>query len=133
MMVNQIIGVFLISCLFFLGAVGGRIEGDFFPVTNMGVIEAHAAEGETWTRIWGHSFRLRHCSFDHLSWYLGHEDDDSRADLIFEEGTKVRSNGRFDFGPWLVQLTPQQLFGRSYAIVYHRCHPFWLTETRFYG
>ncbi len=133
MMMKQLIGAFFLSSVLFLSAVGGRIEGYFFPVAHLGVIEAHEAVGETWTRIWGRSHRLRHCSFDHLSWFLGREGEDSRADLVFEEGTKVRGGGRFDFGPWRVQLTPAQLFERSYAIVYHRCHPFWLTETRFYG
>ncbi|WP_373636637.1 hypothetical protein [Yoonia sp. BS5-3] len=133
MMAKQLIGALLLTSAWFLSMVGGRIEGYFFPVTEIGVIETHEAVGETWTRIWGRSRRLRHCSFDHLSWYLGRGAENSRADLIFEEGTKLRGDGHFGFGPWLVQLTPAQLFERSYAVVYHRCHPLWLTETRFYG
>lgn len=132
-MTKQLIGAFVLVTGLFLLTIGGRVEGFLFPVATMAQIEEYERVGETWTRIWGQSDRLRHCSFDHLVWYLGNVGEDARADLIFEEGTKVRGGGRFSFGPWIVQLTPSQLFERSYAIVYHRCHPFWLTETRFYG
>ncbi|MFG5382204.1 MULTISPECIES: hypothetical protein [unclassified Yoonia] len=132
-MTKVLIGACALVTIFFATAIGGRIEGYFFPVATPGVIIRYEAVGETSTRIWGDSARLRHCSFDHLVWYLGDEADNARADLVFEEGTKVRPGGRFSFGPWLVQLTPEQLLGRSYAVVYHRCHALWLTETRFYG
>ena len=124
----------LVALTLVLGdAWGGRIEGHFWPVVRPGVISAHSPVGETRTRFWGHASRLRNCSFDHIVWFLGDPVDQARADLAFEEGTKVRGDGAFTFGPWVVQLTPDQLFHRSYAIVYHRCHPLWLTETRFYG
>lgn len=114
-------------------AQGGRVEGYLWPVTTTGVVTQHAAVGETRTRFWGHASRLRNCTFDHIVWYLGDPAHRSRADLTFEEGTKVRGDGVFVFGPWVVQLTPDQLLRRSYAVVYHRCHPLWLTQTRFYG
>lgn len=131
-MSKQLIGAFLIIPILFFKSVGGRVEGYLFPVTTLGVITKYEPMGETWTRVWGHSERLRQCSFEHLSWYLAHNGHNARADVMFEEGTKVRDGGEFDFGPWVVQLTPSQLFTRSYSIVYHRCHPFWLTETRFF-
>ncbi len=133
MMAKQLIGALLLICVWFVVTVGGRIEGYFFPVSAIGQIEAHEPVGETWTRVWGEAIRFRQCSFDHLSWYLVRVGEDARADLIFEEGTKMDGGGHFDFGPWLVQLPASQLFERSYAIAYHRCHPFWLTATRFYG
>ena len=131
-MTKVLIGAFALITAMFANAVGGRFEGYLFPVVTMAEIMRHEAVGETSSRIWGHSARLRDCSFDHLVWFLGAATDNARADLVFEEGTKVREDGAFSFGPWLVQLTPEQLTGRSFAVVYHRCHRLWLTETRFY-
>ncbi len=132
-MTKILIGALALVTMFFVFASGGRIEGYLFPVASRGEILRHVAVGETSTRIWGQAARLRDCSFDHLVWFLGDDHDNARADLVFEEGTRLRGGGSFTFGPWLVQLTPDQLLSRSYAIVYHRCHPLWLTETRFYG
>lgn len=132
-MTKTLIAACAVVSLAFALANGGRIEGYLFPVVTMGEIIAFEPVGETSTRFWGRSARLRHCHFDHLVWYLAEGHVATYADLVFEEGPKVRGGGRFAFGPWLVQLTPEQLLDRSYAVVYHRCHLFWLTETRFYG
>lgn len=131
-MTRVLIGASALLTIMFINAVGGRVEGYLFPVVMPGIIERFEPVGETSTRIWGRSARLRDCSFDQLVWFLGDDDHSARADLVFEEGTKVRGDGTFSFGPWVVQLTPEQLQDRSYAVVYHRCHIFWLTETRFY-
>lgn len=131
-MTRLLMGSFAFVTMFFLSRVGGHVEGWLFPVTTLGVITQTQPIGETSTRIWGHAERLRQCSFEQLIWYLGDRTHHARADLVFEEGTKVRGDGFFDFGPWVVQLTSDQLKDRSFAVVYHRCHPFWLTVTRFY-
>ena len=132
-MTKVLIGALALVTAMFVNAVGGRVEGHLFPVVSHAEISDLQAVGETRSRVWGHASRLRQCSFDHLVWFLGDENDNARADVVFEEGTKARGQGAFSFGPWLVQLRPQQLRDRSFAVVYHRCHPFWLTETRFYG
>lgn len=132
MMARPLIGAFLLALVLFIKSIGGRIEGYLFPVVTIGAIVEYESVGETWTRIWGEAVRLRQCSFDHLVWYLDHQGEEAPADVISEEGTKVRGLGAFDFGPWLIQLTPSQLFERSHAIIYHRCHRLWLTESPFY-
>ena len=127
------VGAFLFMLGLFFHVSGGRLEGLIHPVVTKGEITRTEVVGETGTRIWGHSQRLRDCNFVGLSWRLGDLSHYSVADLIFEEGTHVRPGGYFDFGPWVVQLTPDQLDSGSYAIVYHRCHPLWVTETFFFG
>ena len=130
---NLLVIALALSVVVFLKTVGGRVEGVFWPVVSLGQIDRIETVGETRVRFWGHATRLRTCSFERLDWYLGEPSAHSRADLVFEEGTKVRASGEFEFGAWVVQLTPEQLYDRSYAIVYHRCHIFWLTETLFYN
>ncbi|MEO1639151.1 MAG: hypothetical protein AAFU41_07890 [Pseudomonadota bacterium] len=120
------------ALILFANSVGGRVEGYFFPVVAPAELDQITAVGETRSRIWGRAARLRQCSFDRVVWFLGDARNHARADVDFEESTKVRPVGAFSFGPWLVQLTPVQLRNRSYAVAFHRCHPFWLTQTRFY-
>ena len=125
---------------FFIGAAlwamvatfGGRVEGYFFPVTSQVSIIQTEVINPVQTRFWGELKRERQCAFESLEWRLGELGSSSRADLVFEEGAKVRGSGLEEFGPWVVQLTPDQLLNRSFAVVRHRCHPFWITVTIFY-
>ena len=118
--------------LWFAISIGGVIEGKFYPVVKPADIQRVEPAGDVSTRIWGRAVRLRNCSFQRLEWRLGTEAAFSVVDLDFEESSKVRNSGRFQFGPWRLHLTPDQLSERSYAIVFHRCHRLWLTQTRFY-
>lgn len=108
------------------------IEGRLFPVVVGVQITQTEAAGPISTRIWGEFEKVRDCTFLGIEFYLGDIDRSARAQLMLEEGSKVRGNGFEDWGPWVVQLTESQLAENSYAIVRHRCHPFWETVTRFY-
>jgi hypothetical protein len=127
--------IFALALLFamLVQSFGGKIEGAIWPVVRVAEITRAEAVSETRTRFWGASERLRRCSLERFEWRLGTPDASAPADLEFEDGAAVRVVGPFTFGPWVVQLTPDQLFRRSFATAYHRCHIFWLTETRFYG
>jgi len=111
---------------------GGRIEGHYFPVTRQVSILKADRVNAVQTRFWGELKRERQCEFESIEWRLGEIGSSARADLVFEEGAKVRGSGLEEFGPWVVQLTREQLLDRSFAVVRHRCHPFWVTETIFY-
>ena len=134
-MVNHSIKLTMLFVLaFFLQAVGGQIEGRFFPVVEGAEVTRVDDLSEGFSRIWGSFTILRPgCDFRGLDWQLVGANRNVSADLIFEEGTKERAGGVNDFGPWRIQLTPEQLQQRSVAIVYHACpYRWWITETRFY-
>ncbi|WP_424967346.1 hypothetical protein [Dinoroseobacter sp. S375] len=114
-----------------LRPVAGGVEGRLFPVVKRAQITSVDALGETRSVIYGTSSRLRSCAFRRVDFFLGTPEANARVDLDMRETSKVRPGGEFDFGPWLVQLTPDQ-FPRAFAVVKHRCHPFWLTESLFY-
>lgn len=107
------------------------VEGRLFPVVKRAQITSVEAQGETRSVIYGTSSRLRECDFHSVDFFLGTPEASARVDLEFLEASKNRPGGGFEFGPWLVQLTPDQ-FPRAFAIVKHRCHPLWLTESLFY-
>lgn len=111
-----------------------HIEGKVLPVTSDTEIRIVGGyEGrEGWTVIEGSAVKERPCNFEAVRFYLGDRKAHARAQLIFLETTKARPQGRFAFGQWAVQLTPEQLRTNSYAIVKHSCHWVWPTYTTFY-
>jgi hypothetical protein len=122
----------LILAIWLGGIYGGKIEGRYFPVVvNTAVTEIERV-GDIESRVWGSSEKVRQCAFERIEWYIGSEDAYSRVAVSFEERSKARPDGDLSFGPWLIRMTPEEVLHRSFAVVVHRCHPLWLTETRFY-
>lgn len=129
----QIIGTFAIVVGITLWSLAPSIEGRLFPVvdeTRFTIIED--AEDPGWSRAWGESRRVRECNFVGAEFRLVVGSRFTIVDHVFEETAKVRDDGWFDFGPWRVHLTGEQLRERSKSFVTHRCHPFWLTRTPFH-
>ena len=110
----------------------GRVEGHYFPVVENMEIERQESVEYGKTRIWGSFTKIRECPFENLDFRLGDLFNYSNVETIFEGGSKVRGSGVEQFGPWVVQLNKAQLESGSLSIVYHKCHPLWLTETAFY-
>ncbi len=119
----------------FLSVFGGSLEGRFASVVSdvhlLRVVEAKNG----YSRIWG-TFRIDrpNCNFAGLKWELTGASRKVGATVTFEGGAKERSGGLNEFGPWLVQLTPNQLQNSSLATAFHRCpYRWWETESTFYS
>lgn len=118
--------------------LGDELERYLFPVTSDTKIETTEViglGGTQWTAITGSADKLRDCVFMDLHWYLADplSGRSVRLDKRFLEGTKIRPEGGFTFGPWLVKTTPELLMSNTYAEAIHRCHPFWYTRTLFWN
>lgn len=121
-------------CLLFFTIMVGGIEGRFAPVvTEVEITETERAP-HGYTRIWGEmKIERPSCDFRGVEWDLVGLNRNVLAHLIFEEGAKEREGGWQDFGPWLVQLTEEQLFESSQATAFHKCPwRWWRTESRFF-
>lgn len=125
------IAILLVAFFIFAQAYGPSLEGRFFPVVAATEFTRVDPVGETRSRVAGTSARIRDCRFHSIEFRFGTPERYVVADLEFEEGVKNRDQGAFEFGPWLVQLTPDQL-DKSQVIVFHRCHPLWLTQSIFF-
>lgn len=122
---SAILGALFVAFIF---TVGGEVEGKLFPVageTTFGLVEP---VGAIHSRIYGDSEKLRDCEFVRLEFRTS---GGTVAPVSFEEGTVDRGAGGFGFGPWLVQMTPEQLSNAT-VTAYHRCHRLWLTQSRWY-
>ena len=129
-----------VLAIFWASLVAGPIEGTFWPVTDYIHISKMTPRENGWTYIWGSSVKYRAgCRFDHIEWYIGLPGDDVRVDVDTLASPINRPAGAFNWGPWKVQLTPEQITDRSHAVMFHRCHDItffgktlirlWMTET----
>lgn len=117
----------------FVDAYAGDLEGRFFPVVTDVEFSSVTPAGNRSSRIEGSFYKPRGgCDFVGIDFFLGGVNRSIPVDLVFEDGSKERGQGYEEFGPWVVQLSEGQFNNRSFAIVRHRCHPFWITETLFY-
>lgn len=108
-----------------------EFEGQFWPVVaDVTFRTVHPVDRLT-ARIGGTFRKVRSCDFDHIEFRLLAGDAYSIVEVRFEEPAQVRFPGLETFGPWLIDMSAEQFSAASMAIVFHRCHPFWLTQTIF--
>lgn len=131
-MKSMFFGALAVALTVFTQSFGGAVEGAVNPVVDDVEISKMSPVDAISTRIWGSFEKLRQCDFLDIEFFLGVPGGASKALVVFEEGAKVRGDGREEFGPWIVQLTPEQIESNSFALVHHRCHFGWITETRFF-
>jgi hypothetical protein len=114
---------------------GPRLEGELFPValaTNVQVSNL----GENKSGLSGNMVKYRQCDFLSMEGYVFNPvtGQEVVAPIDVLENIKLRPKGEFAWGPWVVtfpiwQVSPTRKFQ---VVTYHRCHPFWVTETVFW-
>lgn len=131
----------VLGLLVFLGFVPlafpimSRYEGEFFPVVRNVDVE-YLGEADVGIYVSASFDKVRACEFIGISWYDSFGD---RSPILFEEEADGE-NGEIpttrpvrdaqQAGPW--KLIGIDRLDGSMAIVSHRCHPLWITYTRFY-
>ena len=131
-------GVILFATAVTIFTIGPAIETRYFPVVSKLRILSIEPEGDG-ARIMAEFTKLRGCEYIGLSWFhrLGEGNGFERVPLILlrrpgDEGSPNRPEGRQRAGPWIVGVPPPEIAGNSFAQLFHRCHPFWVTTTEFY-
>lgn len=108
------------------------IEGKLWPVVEPATITKVEEQRDGHTVFYGKSTKLIDCEFKSLDWFLKTEHGQVSAPVVFADRAVIRKPGDFTFGPWISQLSAEELLYNSYAIAYHRCHPLWYRATKFY-
>lgn len=112
---------------------GPRLEGTLRPVVVSTHLTRVLPDEDNWSVIYGDSRKVRDCTFIGMEWYYGKpRADHVLVPLEILEPSRIRNNGEFGFGPWRINLSSDLVREKSFAIVRHRCHPFWVTETHFW-
>lgn len=113
--------------------IGPFVEGRLWPVIAGTTITRATEQADGTTVFYGTATKLRSCSFDHVTWYRGNPDNEEGVvPVTFLNGPRTHTPGTYKFGPWSSPLPKDELLTRSYAIIWHRCHPLGLTASWFY-
>ncbi len=113
----------------------GKIEGQLFPVVAPIEITKLDEATDGMSIVYGKSDKLRdNCSFRYVRWYLGdrgHIDDPATVNT---GPAIIRTQGPFEFGPWLIGISAKEFLHNSYGDAYYRCKYWfgdspWLTKT----
>ncbi|WP_438752078.1 hypothetical protein [Pararhizobium sp. O133] len=130
--------IIFFALAFTLFAVGPVLETRYWPVVSKLQILSIDATADGQTRIDAAFRKLRDCEYLGLSWFVGdrpNEFERVAVQLMRQAGdtsSPDRPVGYQRAGPWIVGLSPDDLKGRSFARLTHRCHPFWPTTTEFF-
>lgn len=111
---------------------GPSLDGYYFPVVDETQIIKIEEQPDHTTIFSGKSIKNRRCDFIRIAWYKSDGRIMVPVNLEFIERPKLRYPGIFTFGPWKVNLTFNEVVNYSSAIVYHKCHFLWETQTQFW-
>lgn len=119
-------------------SVGPALETTYWPVVSkMQIVHMEPAE-EGWVKMRVSFTKLRDCEYVGLAWFKGTRPDDFERVAVMlqrdpsDTGSPTRPLGTQRAGPWRVAVTPEEFKYKSFAQLWHRCHPFWTTVTEFY-
>lgn len=128
----------LIAALWIIGLILSPFVDDTFRsveqtthpvVIDVTIDRIEAVEGGS--LFWGTFKKQRNCAFDRVDWwYTG--DIEVRIPLDIREPPKSRSLGSFEYGPWWVPLSKDELLNKSKSSAVHICHSGWRTISPFW-
>lgn len=133
--------IIFVAVIAFVWAVGPAAERANFPVVGkLQVLDSIEVEPGI-TEIHAKFTKRRDCEYVSVAWYVGHPNEEYRqvrVQTIVDEAqlqeivSPTRPLGTSIAGPWRIAMSLNDFENNSFAILTHRCHPFWLTTTNFY-
>ena len=130
--------VIIMGVIFSVWAVGPSLENRYFPVVSKLKIADLRADSDGNAIIMAEFTKVRNCEYLGVAWYRGSRNQGfERVPVILQRRAGDRSNpnrplGTQRSGPWLVGMPVVEIDGNSFAELFHRCHPFWISKTDFY-
>lgn len=126
------------ATFFTVFAVGPQVETWLFPVTDKLRILELRGDRDNRSIVHVEFEKLRPCEFVGIAWFHG----DPKLGFMRvpielrrvtgDTSSPNRPEGLQRSGPWVISVPPDELRVNSFAVLYHRCHPFWLTTTDFF-
>jgi hypothetical protein len=127
------------STLGVLYAVGPWVETRFFPVVEkLQILRAEPGDDGATTVLHAAFRKIRDCEYIGMSWFRGDRAESfERVPVVLmrREGDTSSPNRPLGYqraGPWVIHVPPDELATKSFAILHHRCHGLWTSNTEFY-
>ena len=145
---KNIIGI-VIGFILFLGFAyaqtnewPGKLEGYYFPVgkdTTFNVSKSESnlldIDNDAFVVIEGDLVKYRACALDRVeAVVIDPTGNETPKTIFFEVEPKNHPPGQWSWGPWIIRIPYSEIISHNYSIsiiIYHNCHPFWKTITRF--
>lgn len=130
--------VIFVSLLTAVFTAGPAVETRFFPVVGKLQILKMEPVNDSVTAVWAAFAKRRDCEFIGIAWFRGRPDKEfERVPLVLmrdehDISSPNRPVGYQKSGPWQVAIPYGEIVGNSFARLYHRCQPFWISTTEFY-
>lgn len=133
--------VIFVAVIATVWSVGPAVERAKLPVVGkLQVLSATEVEPGI-TEIQARFVKRRDCEYVSVAWFVGHPNEEFRqvrvqtiveTEQLQEINSPTRPVGTNVAGPWRIAMSLADFENNSFAILTHRCHPFWLTTTNFY-
>ncbi len=128
-----------VALVFTLYRIGPYLETQYLPVVSkLEILSAVPRNGGMQTELRAAFRKTRDCEYIGLAWFVGDRQTQfDRVSIILmrdqgDTSSPSRPLGYQKAGPWLLSIPPDDVKKRSFAQLFHRCHPFWMTVTEFY-
>lgn len=132
------IGVTILFCLTafptFVG-ISQWVETKYFPVISKIDYVQTDDTGDNKVLVWGKVSKNRDCEFENISFYKKTRwgDEVVQSQRLTPRQYTSAPKGDYDFGPYKVNMTRQELESTSLIKFVHDCHPIYLTESIVYN
>lgn len=128
-------GVAVLITAFFV--VGPWLETKWYPVYSKFTIIRMEKVGDTQSRVVFRFTKLRQCEPQGSAWFFGEPGAFFRQIRTTIERPKgvdsvIRPLGTHISNPYVMDVSVEQIASATYAEIYSRCHPFWLTRSVIY-
>lgn len=126
------------AALYLVWMVGPFLETKYLPAVGKMIIQRATVDDQGRTELMVAFRKIRDCEYIGISWYRGDPRGEfERVPIILgRQESDISSPNRpvgYQFtGPWTVAVPFAELHSNSFALLQHRCHPFWLTTTEFW-
>ena len=107
------------------------------PVSKLTILSMHDDDDGN-AVIDAYFTKLRSCEYIGIAWFRGSPNGEfERVPVILQRqdddtSSPNRPTGSQKAGPWTIGISSPIIATGSFARLYHRCNPFWLTTTDFY-
>lgn len=117
--------------------IGPWIETKWFPVYSKFKIISVERISDTQSKIIFRFDKKRQCEPQGFAWYFGEPGGAFRQLQVFIDRPKgmtaaIRPLGVQTTDPYVIDASVEDIANATFAEIYNRCHPFWLTRSEIY-
>lgn len=135
-LMSSVITLFMTLYAIFL--LGPWLEMRYWPVLSKLEILRIEPQSPLHADMYVQFTKERDCQYIGMAWFKGLRSGGFERVLVIpmrdpkDTGSPNRPLGTQRAGPWRISMLAEEVKTNSFANIFHQCHPFWITHTKFY-